>query len=279
MSTRAAETSIRRPRHRLFYDGTSDTAQGVFYANIDGWIVEENRNHLNDYIVKHQAQLQRLARYCRFCDWLFVRTTDYLPDHMKHPEKIKALAVETRDKMLSRLLQSDEYVRSRAPLHPRVAARSLQQAVAGFRAAARGQSLLDHEGHGHGLAGGASRISAADADAGRAQGERLGRIEDFRSDRRSDLPRLRPYQRARQPDHRGLPVRCSGSRRRRCRRAGRRTHRLRQAITNVDDRRASQSGSAAHLPRWADDGRTGARQNPAHHAVPTRRPACETTRF
>ena len=32
---------------------------------------------------------------------------------MKHPEKIKALAVETRDKMFGRLLQSDEYVRSR----------------------------------------------------------------------------------------------------------------------------------------------------------------------
>ena len=97
----------------LFYDGTSDGVQGVFYANIEGWIVEENRKHVNDYIVKHQAQLQRLARYCRFCDWLFVQTTDYLPDHMKHPEKIKALAVETRDKMFSRLLQSDEYVRSR----------------------------------------------------------------------------------------------------------------------------------------------------------------------
>ena len=63
--------------------------------------------------MKHQAQLQRLARYCRFCDWLFVQTTDYLPEHMKHPERIKALAVETREKMLTRLLQSDEYIRSR----------------------------------------------------------------------------------------------------------------------------------------------------------------------
>ena len=97
----------------LFYDGTSDAVQGVFYANIDGWIVEENQKHLNDYVVKHQAQLQRLARYCRFCDWLFVQTTDYLPEHMKHPERIKALAVETREKMLTRLLQSDEYIRSR----------------------------------------------------------------------------------------------------------------------------------------------------------------------
>ena len=97
----------------IFYDGGADAVQGVFYANIDGWIVEENRKHVNDYVVKHQAQLQRLARYCRFCDWLFVQTTDYLPEHMKHPEKIKALAVETRDKMFSRLLQSDEYVRSR----------------------------------------------------------------------------------------------------------------------------------------------------------------------
>jgi hypothetical protein len=97
----------------LFYDGTSDAVQGVFYANIDGWIVEENRKHVNEYIVKHQVQLQRLARYCRFCDWLFVQTTDYLPEHMKHPERIQALAVETRDKMFNRLLQSDEYVRSR----------------------------------------------------------------------------------------------------------------------------------------------------------------------
>ena len=32
---------------------------------------------------------------------------------MKHPERIKALAVETRDKMFERLLQSDEYVRAR----------------------------------------------------------------------------------------------------------------------------------------------------------------------
>ncbi len=97
----------------LFYDGTSDAMQGVFYANIDGWIVEENRKHLNDYIVKHQAQLERFARYCRFCDWLYVQTTDYLPEHMEHPERIKALALETRDKMFDRLLQSDEYVRSR----------------------------------------------------------------------------------------------------------------------------------------------------------------------
>ena len=97
----------------LFYDGASDAMQGVFYANIDGWIVEENRKHMNDYIVKHHAQLEWLARYCRFCDWLFVQTTDYLPEHMKHPERIKALAVETRDKMFDRLLQSDEYVRSR----------------------------------------------------------------------------------------------------------------------------------------------------------------------
>jgi hypothetical protein len=97
----------------IFYDGGSDAVQGVFYANIDGWIVEENRKHVNDYIVKHQAQLQRLARYCRFCDWLFAQTTDYLPEHMKHPEKIKALALETRDKMFDRLLQSDAYVRSR----------------------------------------------------------------------------------------------------------------------------------------------------------------------
>lgn len=97
----------------LFYDGTSDGVQGVFYANIDGWIVEENRKHVNDYIVKHHARLEQLARYCRFCDWLYVQTTDYLPEHMKHPERIKALALETRDKMFDRLLQSDAYVRSR----------------------------------------------------------------------------------------------------------------------------------------------------------------------
>lgn len=97
----------------LFYDGTSDAMQGVFYANIDGWVVGENRKHVNDYVVKHRATFERLARNCRFCDWLFVQTTDYLPEHMQHPERIKALAVETREKMLNRLLQSDEYVRSR----------------------------------------------------------------------------------------------------------------------------------------------------------------------
>ncbi len=97
----------------IFYDGTSDAVQGVFYANSDGWIVEENRKQLNNYITTHRAQLERLARYCRFCDWLYVQTTDYLPEHMKHPEKIKALALETRGKMFDRLLQSDAYVRSR----------------------------------------------------------------------------------------------------------------------------------------------------------------------
>jgi hypothetical protein len=97
----------------VFYDGAADAVQGVMYAKIDGWIVEENRKHVNDFVVKHRAQLERLARYCRFCDWLFVQTTDYLPEHMKHPERIKALAVETRETMFSRLLQTDEYVRSR----------------------------------------------------------------------------------------------------------------------------------------------------------------------
>jgi hypothetical protein len=97
----------------VFYDGAADAVQGVMYAKIDGWIVEENRKHVNDFVVKHRAQLERLARYCRFCDWLFVQTTDYLPEHMKHPERIKALAVETRETMFSRLLQADEYVRSR----------------------------------------------------------------------------------------------------------------------------------------------------------------------
>jgi hypothetical protein len=97
----------------IFYDGTSDAVQGVFYANINGWIVEENRKHKDDFVVKHRDLLQRLARYSRFCDWLLVQTTDFLPEPMKHPEQIKALAVETRDKMFERLVQSDEYVRSR----------------------------------------------------------------------------------------------------------------------------------------------------------------------
>src|SRR5262249_3232387 len=30
----------------LFYDGGSDAVQGVMYAKIDGWIVEENRKHV-----------------------------------------------------------------------------------------------------------------------------------------------------------------------------------------------------------------------------------------
>ncbi len=97
----------------VYYDGANDAVQGVFYANIDGWMVGENRKHLDDYIVKHKARIEQLARYCRVCDWLYVRTTDYLPEHMKSPERIDALATKMRDKMLQRVLQSDEFVRSR----------------------------------------------------------------------------------------------------------------------------------------------------------------------
>jgi len=97
----------------VFYDGTSDAMQGVFYGIFDGWIVEENRKHLNNFIVKHHALIERLARYSRFFNWLFVQSADYLPEHMKDPAKIKALAVESRDKMFNRLLQTDDYVSSR----------------------------------------------------------------------------------------------------------------------------------------------------------------------
>jgi hypothetical protein len=96
----------------LFYDGTADAVQGVFYANVNGWIGEENRKHKGDFVVRHHDQLLSLARYSRFFDWLFVQTTDALPEPMKHPDRIKALAEETRDKFFNRVLESDEYVRS-----------------------------------------------------------------------------------------------------------------------------------------------------------------------
>jgi hypothetical protein len=76
-------------------------------------MVGENRKHMNDYIVKHRATLEQLARYCRVCDWLYARTTNYLPEHMRHPDRIRALAVETRVKMFERVMEADEFVVSR----------------------------------------------------------------------------------------------------------------------------------------------------------------------
>ena len=54
-----------------------------------------------------------LARRSRFFDWLFARTTNYLSEHLKYPEQIKALALESRQKFLVGLIESDRYVRSK----------------------------------------------------------------------------------------------------------------------------------------------------------------------
>jgi hypothetical protein len=97
----------------VFYDGTADAMQGVFYANFDGWIVGENRKHLDNIIARNRATIEALARRSRFFNWLFVRTTNYLPEHLKHPEQIKALAVDSREKLLAGLIEADRYVRSK----------------------------------------------------------------------------------------------------------------------------------------------------------------------
>ncbi len=97
----------------VFYDGTADALQGVFYANFDGWIVGENRKHLDNIIARNRATIQALARYSRFFDWLFAGTTNYLPEHLKHPDQIKALAMDSRNKLLAALIEVDGYVRSK----------------------------------------------------------------------------------------------------------------------------------------------------------------------
>src|SRR5262249_17873759 len=75
----------------VFYDGTADAMQGVFYANFDGWIVGENRKHLDNLIAKNRAVIEAAARYSRFFNWLYARSTNFLPEHLQHPEKIAAL--------------------------------------------------------------------------------------------------------------------------------------------------------------------------------------------
>ena len=97
----------------VFYDGTADAMQGVFYANFDGWIVGENRKNLDKIITRYRVSIETLARYSRFFNWLYARTTNYLPEHLKHPEQIKALAVESREKLLVGLIETDSYVRSK----------------------------------------------------------------------------------------------------------------------------------------------------------------------
>ena len=37
----------------VFYDGTADAMQGLYYANFDGWIVGENRKHLDSFIARN----------------------------------------------------------------------------------------------------------------------------------------------------------------------------------------------------------------------------------
>lgn len=97
----------------LFYDGTGDAMQGVFYANFDGWIVGENRKQLDNFIARHRTEIELLARHSRFFNWLYAKSTNYLPEHLKHPDRIRSLAVESREKLLRGLLETDAYVRSK----------------------------------------------------------------------------------------------------------------------------------------------------------------------
>ncbi|GGI29138.1 hypothetical protein GCM10010987_52900 [Bradyrhizobium guangdongense] len=97
----------------LFYDGTGDAMQGVFYANFDGWIVGENRKHLDNFIARNRPAIERLARYSRFFNWLYAKSTNYLPEHLKHPDQIKSLAVESEEKLLHGILETNAYVRSK----------------------------------------------------------------------------------------------------------------------------------------------------------------------
>jgi len=97
----------------VFYDGTADAMQGVFYANFDGWIVGENRKRLDNIISRNRVAIEAIARRSRFFNWLFTRTTNYLPEHLKHPEQIKTLAEGSREKLLFGLIEADDYVRSK----------------------------------------------------------------------------------------------------------------------------------------------------------------------
>ena len=97
----------------LSYDGTGDAMQGVFYANFDGWIVGENRKHLDNFIARYRPAIERLARYSRFFNWLYAKSTNYLPEHLKHPDQIKSLAVESKEKLLRGILETNAYVHSK----------------------------------------------------------------------------------------------------------------------------------------------------------------------
>jgi hypothetical protein len=97
----------------VFYDGTSDAMQGVFYANFDGWIVGENRKHLDNFIARNRLKIESLARYSRLFNKLYVQSTNYLPEHLKHPEQLKALAEDSRNKFLAVLMETDAYIRSK----------------------------------------------------------------------------------------------------------------------------------------------------------------------
>lgn len=97
----------------LFYDGTGDAMQGVFYANFDGWIVGENRKQLDNFIARNRPGIERLARYSRFFNWLYAKSTNYLPEHLKHPDQIKSLAAESKEKLLRGLLETNDYVHSK----------------------------------------------------------------------------------------------------------------------------------------------------------------------
>jgi hypothetical protein len=107
-------TLATRPRDVvLFYDGSADAMQGVFYANFDGWIVGQNRKYLDNIVARNRVTIEALARRSRFFDWLYAETTNYLPEHLKDPARIKSLAIDTRDQLLRDLIETDHYVRSK----------------------------------------------------------------------------------------------------------------------------------------------------------------------
>jgi hypothetical protein len=97
----------------VFYDGTADAMQGVFYANFDGWIVGENRKHLDSFIARYRLTIENLARWSRFFNWLYANSTNYLPEHLKQPKQIRALAANSKNRLIADIIETNEYVRSK----------------------------------------------------------------------------------------------------------------------------------------------------------------------
>jgi hypothetical protein len=66
----------------VFFDGASDVVQGVYYANFDDTLIEENRRRINAFTLRHRTALQELARWSRFADLLYFNMADHLPAHL-----------------------------------------------------------------------------------------------------------------------------------------------------------------------------------------------------